>query len=392
VNICVLATQYVPAHKAGGPVPGIVGVVQTMLDHDVHVMAADRDLGDTEPFPVPYRGTTSVDGATVTYLRPLGPASLRQWAGAWRTMRRSDVVYVNSVMSVGFTILPLLLLWVTRFRGQVAISPRGELAGSALRLGSSAQKRAWLSGMRRLGLHAHLGRSRVLWVASSVGERSDVLAIFPDAQVVTLPERLRSRHEVQRTSGSLADGLRVVAVGRLAPVKGHDDLLRALPRVTRPVEVQIVGVEEDPIHVAELHRLAADVPEHVRVTFTGPQDPEEVERSLAAAHLFVLLTHGENFGHAIGEALRAGCPVLISDQTPWSGVAEAGAGIVLDAAERRDPVAVARAVDTFAGLSDGEWQSWSAKAGAFTIDSEPAPTLLDELRAPIAPVEDVRPD
>ncbi|GAA1913633.1 glycosyltransferase [Nocardioides hwasunensis] len=392
MKVCVLATHYVPAHKAGGPVPGIVGVVETMRDHDVHVLTADRDLGDTKPFPLPYRGTTAVDGVAVTYLRPLSASSLWQWGRAWRTVRRSDVVYFNSVMSLGFTIVPLLLLWVTRYRGRVAISPRGELAGSALRLGGSTQKQTWLRMMGRLGLHAHLGRSRVLWVASSVGECSDVLAIFDDAEVVTLPERLRSRHEVQRTSASLVNGLRVVAVGRLAPVKGHDDLLRALTKVQRPVEVQIVGVEEDPTHAAELHRLAAGAPGHVRVTFTGPQHPEEVDRSLAAAHLFVLLTHGENFGHAIGEALRAGCPVLISDQTPWSGVAEAGAGIVLNVAERRDPVAVARAVDSFAGLSDAEWQSWSEKAGAFMMGSEPTPTLLDALRAEPEPFEDGHPD
>ena len=60
-----------------------------------------------------------------------------------------------------------------------------------------------------------------------------------------------------------------------------------------------------------------------------------VEESLQASHLFALLTLGENFGHAIGEALRAGCPVLISDQTPWTDVVATGAGVVLDEPARR---------------------------------------------------------
>jgi glycosyltransferase involved in cell wall biosynthesis len=35
---------------------------------------------------------------------------------------------------------------------------------------------------------------------------------------------------------------------------------------------------------------------------------------------------GENFGHVIVEALSAGCPILISDRTPWRGLAERGVG------------------------------------------------------------------
>jgi glycosyltransferase involved in cell wall biosynthesis len=38
---------------------------------------------------------------------------------------------------------------------------------------------------------------------------------------------------------------------------------------------------------------------------------------------------GENFGHVILEALGAGCPVVISDQTPWSHLQEKGVGWTL---------------------------------------------------------------
>lgn len=40
----------------------------------------------------------------------------------------------------------------------------------------------------------------------------------------------------------------------------------------------------------------------------------------------MLPTKGENFGHAIFEALNLGKPVLISDQTPWRNLSAAGAG------------------------------------------------------------------
>jgi glycosyltransferase involved in cell wall biosynthesis len=47
---------------------------------------------------------------------------------------------------------------------------------------------------------------------------------------------------------------------------------------------------------------------------------------LSKHHLFFLPTCGENFGHVILEALLAGCPVLISDQTPWRNLQAKGVG------------------------------------------------------------------
>ena len=46
----------------------------------------------------------------------------------------------------------------------------------------------------------------------------------------------------------------------------------------------------------------------------------------AVASLFVLPSHSENFGLVIAEALSAGVPVLVTDSTPWSGLARAEAG------------------------------------------------------------------
>lgn len=47
---------------------------------------------------------------------------------------------------------------------------------------------------------------------------------------------------------------------------------------------------------------------------------------MAKHDLFFLPTLGENFGHVIYEALACSLPVLISDQTPWRNIENAGAG------------------------------------------------------------------
>ncbi len=58
----------------------------------------------------------------------------------------------------------------------------------------------------------------------------------------------------------------------------------------------------------------------------GPLPPDRVAEALRANHLLFLPTRSENFGHVILEALAAGCPVLLSDRTPWRNLARAGVG------------------------------------------------------------------
>jgi len=44
------------------------------------------------------------------------------------------------------------------------------------------------------------------------------------------------------------------------------------------------------------------------------------------ASLFLLPSHGENFGLSIAEALAHGVPALVTDTTPWSGLNREGCG------------------------------------------------------------------
>ena len=64
-----------------------------------------------------------------------------------------------------------------------------------------------------------------------------------------------------------------------------------------------------------------------------------------------LPTLGENFGHAIAEALAAGLPPVISDRTPWRDLDRHGAGTVLSLEE---PGKFADELDRFARLTAAE--------------------------------------
>jgi glycosyltransferase involved in cell wall biosynthesis len=68
------------------------------------------------------------------------------------------------------------------------------------------------------------------------------------------------------------------------------------------------------------------MPDNIYICYSGEVSHENVSDKMIENDLFFLPTMGENFGHVIIEALGCGCPVLISDQTPWKNLSENNAG------------------------------------------------------------------
>jgi len=117
-------------------------------------------------------------------------------------------------------------------------------------------------------------------------------------------DRPSGRADARRRVGLPAEGLLVLAVGNLYPVKDHATLLRALPSLPG-VQVAIAGRgEEEP----NLRRLAAELDVEDRVHLLGLRD--DVDRLLAAADLFVQPSRSEGLPLAVLEAMGAGLPVV----------------------------------------------------------------------------------
>lgn len=118
----------------------------------------------------------------------------------------------------------------------------------------------------------------------------------------------------ERTLGE-AEPLRIVTVGRLVEIKGHEFSLRSLARLreTFPgIHYDIVG--DGPLR-PELERLADDLGLTEHVTFHGALTGDGVKRILNAAHLFLLASVNvegdeEGQGLVLQEAQASGLPVI----------------------------------------------------------------------------------
>ena len=85
----------------------------------------------------------------------------------------------------------------------------------------------------------------------------------------------------------------------------------------------------------QLKHLESMLKENIQVNYVGPLLHSKIANSILGSHLFVLPTLGENYGHAIIEALSVGRPVLISDKTPWKNLKDYNAGWELTLSDKQ---------------------------------------------------------
>lgn len=123
----------------------------------------------------------------------------------------------------------------------------------------------------------------------------------------------------------------VLFLSRLHPKKGCDLLVEAFLRFasSHPAHVLVLAGPDQIGWESELRARAEKAGSGDRVVFTGMLEGEIKQSAFAAAEVFVLPSHQENFGLAVAEALAAGLPVLISDRVNiWREIVEDGAGYV----------------------------------------------------------------
>ncbi len=235
----------------------------------------------------------------------------------------------------------------------LVVSPHGTLAPWALRYRRIRKRVAWALYQRR-----DLAGAALLH-ATSEQEAADFrraglrrpIAVVPNAvDVPPLPERRPPREGPRR----------VLFLGRLHPVKGLPDLVRAWARL-RPAgwEVVLAG-ESVGGHHAVLEAAIAAVGLSGVFRFVGAVEGEAKAALFASADLLVLPSHTENFGVVVAEALAHGLPVVTTRGTPWRELVEAQAGWWV----APGPAALAEALAEALALPDAEREAMGRRGRA----------------------------
>jgi glycosyltransferase involved in cell wall biosynthesis len=378
-RVLVVSPWYAPGFKAGGVVRAVQNMVEALAGElDISIVTSDRDLLDSAAYPgVDADRWLERDGYRILYLSPGG--------GAYRTMARAirgerwDTVHVSGVFDPLYNLWPVLVARAQRpsRRPRVVVQVHGMFGAGALRI-KAPKKRSFLAAARALQFYRG-----VTWHASTAQEASEIHDVFGPRALVeeaaNVPDRPRA-DPPDGARGKRAGEARFCFFSRVSPKKGLLEALRFLARSSAGpgVILDIIGPVDDAAYWQSCEREIARLGGRVAVTARGAIEPHEVNATLSAYHFMLLPTHHENFGYVILEALLAGCPVVLSDQTPWRDLADRSAGWVIPLA---DEARFARAIDECIQMDGAEYQRRSAAAHRYAVEAASNPAALAPLRA-----------
>ena len=149
------------------------------------------------------------------------------------------------------------------------------------------------------------------------------------------------------------DTLRMITVGRLAPSKGQDVLIKALARWTQPMKWHITFVggptdDNERRFADEVKTLAQNMLPSGSFTFTGRLDAQDIAPLLARSDLSISLGTTGSLDKTIVEAMASGCPV-ISCNDAFRAIAEAEG--FTDCVVQPQEADIQRALTAFAALT-----------------------------------------
>jgi glycosyltransferase involved in cell wall biosynthesis len=373
----VLATSafFEPGFRGGGTIRSVAGIVDTVSDLiDLSLITKDRDLGSSEPYPGLSGRWVRRGRSRVFYLNTRRAA---HWLRLAREVRAIpfDLLYANSLWEPTFTIIPILAAKLRLLPARrVLIAPRGELSPGALSL-KSRKKLLFLK------LWAPLLRSMdVVWHASTEREACEIRAVVPWAHVVVNQDHSPMPQEPIPVTALNQGPPRFVFIGRVSAKKNLALTLRSLRGLSTPVQFDIYGPVQDTRYWAGCELLIRQMPDHVQVAYRGELAPEEVRTTFSNYDAFLFPTLGENFGHVIAESLSASCPVLCSDETPWTKYLEVGGGYVVRELTTK---VLGRELERLAALSPEERRRARQAAGsAYSSWREETvgPNILEDAR------------
>jgi len=306
MKLLLVGTSFFPRY--GGPAYSVPRLAEALSDlgFDVALWAPDGSAKD------------SVGKSNGALVRRLGGTIME----AIHSFGLPDILHDNGLWLLHNHQLQNL---ASKFSIPRVVSPRGMLEPWALKHKHWKKRIAWAVYQRR-----DLDCAQYIH-ATAESEADSVRNLYIKAPCciipngIDLPKNRSAEYELNRPESNNA-----VFLGRLYPVKGLPMLLEAWAKV-RPKgwTLKIAGPDEAG-HRSELERAVRQLNLTANITFIGAVSGEDKRSLLFESDLFILPTHSESFGMAIGEALAHQLPVLTTKGAPWPMLPALGCGWWVD--------------------------------------------------------------
>ncbi|MBX7051478.1 MAG: glycosyltransferase family 4 protein [Flavobacteriales bacterium] len=348
-NILVFSDWFLPGFKAGGPIRSLANLVN-VLQHQFYIVTSNKDHHTSTPYPgIPYNTWVKfADNVQVMYLEDahITQDVMREVIGA----QPFDKIYFNSLFSPRFTLMPLRVVKQMGLVSRCVLAPRGMLKPGALSV-KPLKKKIFLMMAKLTGLYRG-----IIWHATSEDERNSILKHFPNTGEIRIAPNLSDVPKEKTLKPAKNSGeLKLVCIARISPEKGILEAIQSLKAIKQKGEIScdFYGIQQNQKYLETCMALAESASD-VRIHFRGEIVPTDIPSKLKQYHFLFMPTLGENFGHAIAEALNHCTPVIISDLTPWRGLEEKKAGWDLPL----NPETFARTLEKCLSMGNAEYQLW----------------------------------
>lgn len=319
-----MAGYYLPSVKGGGPIQSIKNLVDNLSDEfNFYIVAADRDLGDDTPF----------DGIETNNWINVGKANVYYTNMKSLTWKKTEciikdtqckILYLNSFFAFKDSIIPILLHKFNRISDiKIVLAPRGQFSNGALGL-KNCKKKIFIKFALLLNLY-----KRVSWHATTILEKEDIEKVFGTDISIEIAENLTPNYKNTCYSKNFikkSGELKLVYISRIHPMKNLLQVIEILKRFDDKIDFNIYGPIEDENYWEKCKKTINQLNDNLEVNYHGLISNDKVNQIYKSNHVSILLTLGENFGHSISEALIGGCPLIISDRTPWQNIASYKSG------------------------------------------------------------------
>ena len=365
-RILVCCDYYLPGFKSGGGMLTVANLVERFGDgYDFFVFTRNHDgPNDRTPYSGVKTGQWNRQAkATVFYASPakIGPRIIADIVAE----SQPDAVFLNSAFSK-----PVRSFLEARRKKLIAeipaiLAPCGELSAGALSL-KPLKKKLFLLYARTVGLY-----DGVIWKGSFEAERKEIYdQIGRDVEVMIAPDlaprTILPNFDPARKPSKRRGSARFAFLSRISRKKNVHFLLELLRAINDgEIYLDLIGPIEDDRYWQQCEAIIRELPENVHVTPAGGLHQSEALDRLRQSHFFVLPTLHENFGYVFIEALAAGCPILVSENTAWGEVEEKRIGWVMPL---ESPEAWVERLRGCIEMGTDEYEQMSAKARAFAVE------------------------
>lgn len=345
VKVLIVMGRYLPGYKDGGPVRTTKNIIDQLGDeYDIRVTCYDRDIGDSEQYPgIKIYNWNCVGKGLVYYVPEMGFTDqiIRMLA------KQVDIIYVWGCYD-DYARKILKLKRLNLINNKIVIASMGLFSPRAFRI-KYLKKKTVTTIMNILGLFKN-----VYWSVTSEMEKEELKQqIWAKNEQIYIAEDLPRKVNLKPIKKiKKLNKLKVVWISRIAPKKNLIEAIQILKMCSVQICFTIYGPIFDKKYWEKCQKELYKLPNNIKWEWKGNLDSEKVIETLQQYHVFLFPTLGENFGHVIQEALSAGCPCIISDQTPWQDLEKNNAGYVY---RLEDMKSFAQALEKYSRMDQYEY-------------------------------------